>query len=175
MQKSARAEQKTNWAMANKSTNILLLLLFIAIGVIFFYPCSKPITKKTIITRDSIVRDTIRDTIPIPYPIVGKEKRDTLWQKDTIYIPIYFTQMEYKTKDYKVVIEGYCPKLVSIETYPVTHFITKEVTIEKELSPPRITHGLNIGTGLFYGTKGIDVGLYIGYGLTINLNKKGVR
>lgn len=159
--------------MPTKTINIILFLILIMSLIGIFVRHLPPLEiRETTITRDSIIRDTIRDTMSIPYKVTVKGERDTLWQKDTVYVPVYFTQIEYKTDRYKIVIEGYRPKLLSVETYPVTHFITTEKRIETILPPQRITHGLNIGVGAFYGTKGFDMGLYVGYGLTINMSKK---
>lgn len=119
-----------------------------------------------------IVRDTIRLEIPTPTSN-GEIRRDTVWlQKKTadstnlesdsttpvdtsndregvrlepdgsITIPI--EQKEYKTEEYKALIEGWRPKLVSMEVYPKTTTITNTVT---RLQKPRwsVTGGLGAG------------------------------
>lgn len=153
--------------MSTKITNILLLLLLVgAVVYIFIRPPTKEVEiKETITYHDSIVRDTLRDTtlkIVTQYVV----RYDTLTLNDTIYKLLPISLYEFRDSSYRFVVEGYNVKPILLETYPITHYITteriKEITRER-----RINHGMNLGIGAFYGTKGFDVGVYVGYGVTI--------
>lgn len=117
-----------------------------------------------------IVRDTLRLEVPQPAE-KGVVRRDTVWlqikpadstKKDTatntpakplkadtvprlepngaITIPI--EQKEYKTEEYTALIEGWRPKLLSMEVYPKTTTVTTTIT---KLAKPR--WGLTAGVG----------------------------
>ncbi len=101
-----------------------------------------------------IVRDTIRDTVPIPvtrYLV----RIDTVHVKvagDTVYVnvevPIH--QRVYQTDDYRAVVEGFRPELIAMEVYRQTHYITR---IETVPVPDRKRWG---------------IGLHAGYGATVH-------
>lgn len=135
-----------------------------------------------------IVRDTMR--LPVPEATDnGIKRRDTVWikikpvdttkvKKDTstplepkrdttgvrleengaITIPI--EEKVYKTDDYKAVVQGWRPSLVSMEVYPKTTTITNTVT---RLQRPR--WGLTAGVGGGYDGSRIvpHVGFTVGY------------
>lgn len=153
--------------MSTKVTNILLLLLLVGAvaSILIRQPTKKIEIKETITYRDSIVRDTLRDTT---LKIVTKYvvRYDTLTINDTIYKLLPISSYEFRDSSYRFIVEGYNVKPILLETYPITHYITteriKEITKER-----RINHGMNLGIGAFYGTKGFDVGVYVGYGITV--------
>lgn len=153
--------------MISKS-NIILSIIICVLLFVLYKENNNVIIKEQITRRDSIVRDTVREIITQPRELIIIEQRDTLWLRDTTLIPVYFNQLEYKTDRYKIIIEGYHPKLISVETYPITHFVTIDRVVERNVKKRRITSGINVGAGLLYGTKGIDIGLYIGYGLSVH-------
>lgn len=135
-----------------------------------------------------IVRDTMR--MPVPEATNnGVKRRDTVWIKikpvdttktendtksnpdpikDTtgvrlepngaITIPI--EEKEYKTEDYRAVVQGWRPSLVSMEVYPKTTTITNTVT---RLQRPR--WGLTVGVGGGYDGSRIvpHIGATVGY------------
>lgn len=152
--------------MSTKTINITLLLLLIGtVAYILFGSRPQIEIKETITTRDSIVRDTIRDTIikKVSEKVV---RHDTIRINDTVYYRLPISYYEFRDTSYRFVVEGYNVKPILLETYPITHYITtariKEITKER-----RINHGMNLGIGAFYGTKGFDVGVYVGYGITV--------
>lgn len=153
-----------------KTTNIALIMLLLG-SLIYISTNSLNVkTERTevIVTRDSIVRDTIRDTVP-KYITKQIIRHDTITVNDTINVYVPISTYEFRDSTYRLVIEGYNVKPLLIETYPITHYIMKERVVNTATKPKRITSGINIGAGMFYGTKGFDVGLYVGYGVNIRL------
>lgn len=64
-----------------------------------------------------------------------------------VTIPI--ERKTYQDEDYKAVVEGWRPKLVSMEVYPKTQYITKtETVIQKKRPIWALTVGPSIGYGL---------------------------
>lgn len=117
-----------------------------------------------------IIRDTLRMEVPAPTDH-GVKRRDTVWleiktadstesdtgtktppqpsKADTVprlepsgAITIPIQQKEYKTEEYTAVIEGWRPKLLSMEVYPKTTTIHTTVT---KLQRPR--WGVTAGVG----------------------------
>lgn len=117
-----------------------------------------------------IVRDTLRLEVPAPNH-QGVKRRDTVWleiktqdttkntngtktptdtnEADTVprlepngAITIPIEEKEYKTEEYTAVIEGWRPRLLSMEVYPKTTTITNTVT---RLQRPR--WGVSVGVG----------------------------
>lgn len=156
------------------------LLLGIVIGCICMRSCvnSSPPT----IQRDTvIIRDTIRTPVPKPevitvvrYDTVRPQAKpvegvtpdlamiDTIKAESVlkgVILPI--TQNTYKTEDYTVVVEGYRPRLVSIELYP------KTTTITKTRSP---RWALTVGPGVGYSGGKVQpyVGVTVGFVLWSN-------
>lgn len=78
-----------------------------------------------------------------------------------IHIPI--EQKTFQTDEYKAVIEGYMPSLISLEIYRDTHII-KEIIKQK---PKRLSAGLQCGYG--YGIQHGKPDIYIGIGVQYRL------
>ena len=152
----------------NKINITLLLLLFVA-GYLLINREPSPVK----IVQSTIVRDTtIIDTLTITeFKYVTKEfvRVDTLTIRDsiTVYVPI--SQKRYKGIGYDILAEGYNVELLEVNIFPEKHYIDKIVSRETTLVPPKISHGFNFGIGLMYGSKGLDFGAYVGYGITIRL------
>lgn len=169
-----------------QGTYIVLLIVAFILGALFFRTCSpnaKP--PEPTIQRDTVViRDTIRPPVPKPevitvvrYDTVRPQAKpvegvtpalatvtlpeDTIPRitpENDVIIPI--TQNTYKTEDYTAIVEGYRPRLVSIELYPKTTTITN--TITKTRSP---RWALTVGPGVGYGPNGVQpyVGVTVGF------------
>jgi hypothetical protein len=75
-----------------------------------------------------------------------------------VIIPI--TRNTYKTEDYTAVVEGYRPRLISMELYPKTTTITNTIT---KIRSPR--WALTVGPGVGYGPKGVQpyIGITVGF------------
>ncbi len=147
--------------------NIIILLLLLLLGWQLLKPnrVNEIVSHKTV-TRDSLVRDTICDTILImdKSEIV---RLDTLIFRDTIEVSIPISRYEFKGEDYKFVVEGYNVKPISMEHYPITHY---KFTSDKYFSEKRISFGIIVGVGGIYGVKGADFGLIYGIGFRYRLN-----
>lgn len=137
-----------------------------------------------------IVRDTLHVEVPAPNH-QGVKRRDTVWleiktqdttkntngtktppqpsKADTVprlepngAITIPIEQKEYKTEEYTAVIEGWRPKLLSMEVYPKTTTITNTVT---RLKRPRWGVVAGVGGGYdgqrFVPHLGITVGFVL--------------
>ena len=115
-----------------------------------------------------IVRDTIRDTIPLERT-VERLRTDTVWLKqpgDTVYVEVEIPieRKTYITDTYRAVIEGYKPKLCEIETYSNSVHIT-------ESAPRTRSRHRRWGAGIQAGYGITSTGLqpYIGIGIQYNL------
>lgn len=127
------------------------------------------------------VRDTIRDTVPVPVKtyitrydtiLISTQPRSTGISSDSTksilhegietiaLIPIEIKQ--YRTKDYCAVIEGYKPKLLQMELYNTNAIINNSKLVTKQ---PRLQFG--IGAGVSYDPfsrklyPAITAGIYI--------------
>lgn len=115
-----------------------------------------------------IVQETVRDTILIPQRVYIA-RVDTVFLPsagDTVYseVVVPIERKEYRTDDYFAVVEGFRPRLLEMEIYPQTKYITRtEVnTIKKK---PRIGVGIQAG----YGYNGQRIAPYIGVGVQYNI------
>ena len=79
---------------------------------------------------------------------------------DSAIVQIPIEQKVYETENYRAVIEGFRPELVSMDIYKKTEYIT----IEKQLAPKKWTFGVSFGAsaGLYYTPKGIQPGAGLG-------------
>lgn len=113
------------------------ILVCLLVGLVVWMLCNPHDPSTVYIKGDTVrIRDTIRDTIPIPV-------KETLKRTDTVYLPILIdittdrtvegdsipvlvpiTSKEYKTDDYRAVVSGYKPSLDSMEIYRDKGFIT---------------------------------------------------
>jgi len=171
-----------------KQGTYIVLLVVAFMGALLFRTCSPNATPhESTIQRDTIViRDTIHPPLPKPEvntvvrydtvrpqakPIEGvtpalaivtlpEDTIPRITPENGIIIPI--TQKTYKTEDYKAVIEGYKPNLLSIELYQKNTFITNTVTNTKYKSPRWV---ISVGPGVGYGPKGIEpyIGINAGF------------
>lgn len=166
-------------------TIIVMLLVAVACGLTLRIIRPPALYPEPTIQRDTVViRDTIRPTVPEPEiitvvrydtirprmkPVEGitpvmatvtlhEDTMPRITPENDVIIPI--TRNTYKTEDYTAVIEGYRPRLVSIEIYPKTTNITN--TITKTRSP---RWALTAGPGIGYGPNGVQpyVGVTVGF------------
>jgi hypothetical protein len=159
----------------------IILCLALTLIVTNIGPCQQSKRQpEPAIQRDTvIIRDTIRPEVPEPevirvvrYDTVRPQAEpvgdvtpvavgitlteDTVPPENGVIIPI--TQSTYKTEDYTAIIEGYRPRLVSMELYRKTTTITNTVT-----RSPR--WALTVGPGIGYGPNGVQpyVGVSVGF------------
>lgn len=166
-------------------TLIAFAVGFFVAGVIFSRGCSPPnitesTTSDTIVIRDTVVvRDTLVIKVPAPSQ-VDTVKYDTLrniQKSDTTKIREYANTDEtvipivrktYQNEEFKAVIEGYKPELISMEVYPKTTTIRDTVIINNttvKIKQPRWV--MSVGPGVGYGPKGLEpyIGVHVGFRL----------
>lgn len=143
---------------------ILAVLLFV--GAFFVGRWTKPRDVSYVELRDTvIVRDTVTERIPEPH-IVEVVRIDTCWLEtvaDTVRVPVTvpIERKVYVTSDYRAVVEGYRPALVSMDIYRETQVITKST------APRRWGVGIQVGYG--YMPTVNKAAPYIGIGIQYSL------
>lgn len=160
-------------AEVNKTIVILggIIILLGMVGTFFFGRATvKQVDSvETRIERDTvIVRDTIREYYPheVVRTIVRTEQvkvpvivRDTI--RDTVHVKLPIEERIYASDEYRAVIEGFNPRLKSMEVYPRTAYINT-TEIVKERKRWGVTLGVQGGYG--YTPKGTQP--YVGLGVT---------
>ena len=142
------------------------ILVCLLLGVLVWMRCNPHDPSTVYIKGDTVrIRDTIRDTIPIPVketlkrtdtvylPIIVDTTTDRTVESDSIPVLIPITSKEYKTNDYRAVVSGYMPNLDFMEVYR-----EKEIVI---LKPEKKRWGLGLQTGCSY-----PGGWYVGIGIS---------
>lgn len=163
-------------SVTNKIIAILggVVVLALMVGSFFFGRATKDTSiVSTKIERDTIiVRDTIREYYPqevvrtivrterVEVPIV---RYDTIREVVEVEIPI--EAKEYKSEEYYAIVEGYNPRLKSIEVYPRTAYINTTETI-KECKRWGVSVGVQGGYG--FTPKGWQP--YAGVGVSFGYN-----
>lgn len=145
------------------------ILVCLLLGVLVWMRCNPHDPSTVYIKGDTVrIRDTIRDTIPMPVketlkrtdtvylPIIVDTTTDRTVESDSIPVLIPITSKEYKTNDYRAVVSGYMPNLDFMEVYR-----EKEIVI---LKPEKKRWGLGLQTGCSY-----PGGWYVGIGISYNL------
>ena len=94
---------------------------------------------------------------------------DTVHVRDSVFISIPKEEKVYEDSTYRAVVSGYMPSLDSISIFQATKYITTTITIPQKTR--RWGIGVQAGIGLQYGTfhKQMDVGPYIGVGVSYNI------
>lgn len=158
--------------MEDKKIDIYPLITALCVlCLIFGFGLGNRIAKRNYITiekRDTVtIVQTIHDTAKLVqwrdrvrtdtlfFPVA-----DTLHHTDTLAVPVQIEQKTYQTENYRAVVEGWHPELVSIDIYQKE----KIVTIEKQIAPKKWTFGATIGVtgGAFYTPKGFQPGIGVG-------------
>ena len=111
---------------------ILLIVLFV--GAFLAGRWTKPCGAPESVQRDTVI---LRDTLAVPVPTPERVeiiRRDTCWlvccdtvrTADTLRVPVVvpIEQKVYATADYRAVVDGYRPRLVSMELYRQTQVVT---------------------------------------------------
>ena len=163
-------------AEVNKVLAILggIVVLALMVGSFFFGRATKVVEEvDTHIERDTIiVRDTIREYYPqeVVRTIVRTERvevpiirYDTIREVVEVEIPI--EAKEYKSEEYYAIVEGYNPRLKSIEVYPRTAYINTTETIKQ-----RKRWGVSVGVQGGYGFTPKGWQPYAGVGILFGYN-----
>jgi hypothetical protein len=96
--------------------------------------------------------------------------KDTIREKDTVYLNLPREQKIYREENYHAWISGYRPALDSIHIFRNTHQVITSTTIrQKPNKPRRWGIGIQAGYGLSYQQNTIQPVPYIGIGLSYHL------
>ena len=156
---------------------ILLLLLAVSVAVNVWLATIETATETTIerdtMWRDSIIREPLpAETVNtgrvvyIKIPVPGDTIRDTL--RDSIDVPVPIIQKRYDDSLYTAWVSGFEPALDSIRLYQPTIYETITKTIVRP--SPLITFGIQAGAG--WGVLNQKPDIYIGVGGQVNLFRK---
>lgn len=129
--------------------------------------------RKTAISRVITQIDTIyhTDTIIAEKPVyfakytrdtIRFAVRDTIRERDTLYINLPREVKEYRDSNYYARVSGFLPELEYIETYQRERIITQTNSV-----PSRKRWGVGIQAG--YGVSASGLTPYIGVGISYNL------
>lgn len=152
---------------------LLAILLLVAVGGLLFYIGYTKGRNGAISAMKPKV-DTLyqRETLRLFYPHyiekkvveeVKVEVRDTIRERDTLFMSLPKEQKTYKSAEYMAIVSGIFPSLDYIETYSLTTTITKTIT------EPRKKIGFSVGVGpsvIWSPWKGVDGGVGVFGGLT---------
>ena len=126
--------------------------------------CTSHPEQVEILRRDTVtVTDTIVREIPVPHTVT-RVRVDTCYLPgvvDTVRVPVAvpIERKEYRTPEYRAVVEGYRPELVEMEVYRQTQTI-REVTTRHD---SRFSFGIQAGVGIVPTTG--KTAPYIGVGV----------
>lgn len=124
------------------------------------------------VRRDTIVvRDTVRDTVPVDrwrtfvrVDTCYLVRVDSLMLRDTVRVEMPIEQVEYRTDRYRAVVEGWRPKLLSIECYDSRQIITDA----RRVTPCK-RWGIVLGAQVGYGITPEGPQPYAGVGISFGL------
>lgn len=158
-----------------KKTHAIIVIFFL---LVLFFVCNtyekkinnisenNTIKTDTIHTSDTIIIfDTLKIEEPVPY-IVEVYKYDTIAKIDTLIVTVPIERKTYQDEQYKAVIEGYKPNLISMDIYNKNIYVYDSIfvnnTITKYKRPKWVLSG---GVGVGYTPRGLEpyVGVNIGY------------
>lgn len=124
-----------------------------------------------IIPDTILIHDTLRisEPAPIEETEIGADTvwlerviKDSILDRDTVYVRVPISQVVYEDRRYRAVIQGYNPRLVSLDIYQKEKTIYSHKTIVK---PAKMALSVGIYGG--YGPKGLDYGLGLMLGFPI--------
>jgi hypothetical protein len=157
---------------------IFIVFLLAVIGLFSIDRCNrkKDLLPETIVQVDTIyLHDTIRIVKPVPQRIKTVDTfrivlKDTIREKDTVYLNLPREQKIYREENYHAWISGYRPALDSIHIFRNTHQIITSTTIhQKPIKPRRWGIGIQAGYGVTYQQNTIQPVPYIGIGLSYTI------
>ena len=157
---------------ARNSALAFIAALTLVIGAGSFFLGRYTIKREyvTIERRDTtflsvVVRDTIRlvqykERVRTDTCFVAVVKDSLVTVPDTVRVEVPIEQKIYETENYRAVIEGYRPQLVSMDIFKQTEVIT----IEKQIAPKKWSFRIALGAsaGVFYTPAGLQPGAGLG-------------
>lgn len=162
--------------MKTKNIIILSACLLVA-GIVAGWFVRKGVTERhgleTVVGLDTLViRDTVRERYPVYVERVMTDTMlvamtDTVRVSDTVYVRLPREQKRYADTNYVAWVSGYRPSLDSIEVYPVTRYVTKEIILPG--SAKRWGIGIQAGYGIGLAGGKVTGVPYIGIGVSYNI------
>ncbi|WP_300856802.1 DUF6808 domain-containing protein [uncultured Rikenella sp.] len=149
---------------------VLLVAAVIACWFLWSRRPDSPIESEPARTDTVVVRDTIREPIPVPVVrtvvrydtvLVALPAVDSL-PEDSAAVVLPIERKTYETEDYKAVVEGYKPSLVEMEIYRQSTIVTNTVVQRKR---PR--WALTVGPGVGYGPRGVQPYVGVSFGFVL--------
>ena len=132
--------------------NIIIVILVLVVGFVLGLICRKTeYVETTIVERDTtVVVDTHIVEKPVPYKVTVtdtllKEVTDTVRLNDTLYVRLPLEKREYRREDFYAVVAGYEPRLIYMEVYPKTVYVTE---VQKQIV--RQKNYFSLGTEILY-------------------------
>lgn len=132
--------------------NIIIALSILVIGFVIGLTCRKTeYVETTIVERDTtVVVDTHIVEKPVPYKVTVtdtllKEVTDTVRLNDTLYVRLPLEKREYRRDEFYAVVAGYEPRLIHMEVYPKTVYVTE---VQKQIVRQR--NYFSLGTEILY-------------------------
>jgi hypothetical protein len=119
---------------------------------------SSPVRRDTVWLQISPAGSSgLLDGVEVPPKLLEADTVPRLQPDGALVIPI--SKREYMTKDYRAVVEGWRPRLISLEVYPETRIITNNIT---KLKKPR--YAIVAGLGLGYDGEHVrpEIGFKVG-------------
>ncbi len=131
------------------------------------YAAMKP-ERDTLIVRDTIMREM---PVEIERRVVDRvlvEVRDTVRERDTLYLQLEREQRVYADSSYRAVVSGVRPRLDSLQIYTTERIVTERVVLTAR-ERPRWSLGLQAGYGATAVSGQLRLAPYLGIGVTYNL------
>ena len=141
---------------------ICAVIVALCIGFLFGRSTVKKETEIVVVRErvdTVIVFDTIR--LPAPEPVyVYIVRTDTVVPDDTGTATVPITQHTYMTDAYKAIVEGYKPKLLDLELYPQTVYVTNEKEVLRTVQVKRTWQPFISGSYSTFGITGVGGGTF---------------
>lgn len=156
-------------------TFLLFLLLLVGIFLIGRYYGLNQATEgsnekvDTLFIYDTItqIEPIIEQRITVEKVLVPVEVRDTIWQRDTMYVELQKEQVIWEDSLSRVYASGILPQVDSVHHFVKERMITRNVAVPvKQRS--RWGVGVQLGYGVQLG-KEVNAAPYIGVGISYNL------
>lgn len=172
-------------------TRFQYISLIVCLGLLFAAACSvswliglrtgrKSVQPEIVERHDTtIIRQPIHVSAPEPVsrldlrfvllPVVVPPDSVGVHPGDTLAVSVMEEMVSYENEDYRAVVAGIRPRLVSLDVWPKTIYATSEskTVLAPDVRKPRISFGLTAGPGVFWDGSAIRPGLGATAGLTV--------
>lgn len=160
---------------------VLLIAASCGISYLFGWQAGRKSVRPEIIERHdtTVIRQPIHVSAPEPasrldlrfimLPVVVPPDSAGVHPGDTIAVPVMEEMVSYENEDYRAVVAGIRPRLVSLDVWPKTIYATSgsKTVVAPDVRKPRISFGLTAGPGVFWDGSAIRPGLGATAGVTL--------